>query len=128
MYQWRVSSFVEQRVFVAQAPVFAEMPAVIAVEDDNRVAPQVEPVECLQKYIDLRIDERHVRVVSTPKSPAALVAIDVVRPELVVVVVEGQRRHLLQMLTWLGSGSRNRVQRIRLSFAHGTPHRFDPPA
>ena len=43
--QRRLRGFVEKHTLIADAAVFAELPAVIAVENDDRILPGVEPVQ-----------------------------------------------------------------------------------
>ena len=55
------------------------------VKNDDTVLPHADPVKGPQQLVNVRIDERHVRVVSAEQVPATLTAIDVVPSGLVEV-------------------------------------------
>jgi hypothetical protein len=60
----------EERVLAQQAPVLAEVEAVVAHQDDDRVPPPVVAVESVEHEAHLRVGERDAGLVRGDRLPA----------------------------------------------------------
>ena len=56
--QRHAGRFLEQALLLPQAVVLAQVVAVVAVEDDDRLVRQLQPVEGVEQLADLRVHER----------------------------------------------------------------------